>query len=165
MRQLAAMLMLATLFGFAAAARGHDPGLSEAELDLGGDEIRLSWWIDAADLSGPVAAESALLLALDGAQRAPSSAQQRETWDGHRLVRLRWRGMPRENLRITAALLAQLPLGHRLHLRVRDEFGRLAAEAVLSAGDHMLEVPVQSEISPGPSGGRSSSIDPAERSG
>ena len=139
MRQLAAMLMLATLFGFAAAASGHDPGLSEAELELGEDEIRLSWWIDQADLSGPLAAESALLLALDGAERAPSSAQARETWDGHRLVRVRWRGVPRESLRITAALLAQLPLGHRLHLRVRDEFGRLAAEAVLSARDLTLE--------------------------
>jgi hypothetical protein len=51
--------------------------------------------------------------------------------------------VPRENLRVTAALLAQLPLGHRLHLRVRDEFGRLAAEAVLSARDHTLEVPVR----------------------
>jgi hypothetical protein len=131
--------MLATLFGFPAAASGHDPGLSEAELELGWDEIRLSWWIDAADLSGPLAAESALLLALDGAQRAPSSAQARETWDGHRLVRVRWRGVPRESLRITAALLAQLPLGHRLHLRVRDEFGRLAAEAVLSARDQTFE--------------------------
>jgi hypothetical protein len=139
MRQLAVTLVLATLFGFAAEARGHDPGLSEAELELGGDEIRLSWWIDAADLSGPLAAETALLLALDGADRAPSSAQQRETWDGHRLVRLRWRGAPRESLRITAPLLARLPLGHRLHLRVRDESGRLAAESVLSARDQTLE--------------------------
>ena len=128
MRRLAVPLVLAMLFGFAAAASGHDPGLSEAELELGEDEIRVSWWIDAADLAGPVAAESALLLTLDGAERAPSSTQQRETWDGHQLVRVRWRATAREH-RVTAALLAQLPRAIP-HLRVRDRSRRLAAEAV-----------------------------------
>jgi len=139
MPRVAAALVFAALFAYAATASGHDPGLSEAELELGSDGVRLSWWIDAADLSGPLAAETALLLALDGAWRAPSSAQAHETWDGHRLVRVRWHGAPRESLRVTAALLSQLPLGHRLHLRVRDGLGRLAAESVLSAREQTFE--------------------------
>jgi hypothetical protein len=138
-RQLAGALAIAALFALAAPAGAHDPGLSEAEIDLGASATQASWWIDASDVSGPVAAAGALRLSLDGVALAPSSAVARRTWDGHQLVRLVWPGVPRERLRVTAELLAGLPLGHRLHVRVWDELGRLAAEAVLSARDASLE--------------------------
>jgi hypothetical protein len=140
-RRLALALAIASLLGLAVAARAHDPGLSEAELDVGADAVEARWWIDAADLAEAPAAAQALRLELDGAQRAPAQASAHTSWDGHHVVSVRWSGAPRERLSLTAELLASLPLGHRMHLRVWDEFGRLLAEGVLSARSPTLEHP------------------------
>ena len=128
------LLTVALALALAAPARGHDPGLSEIELTLGAGRVEAAWWIDAADLAGSEPqAEGALLLELDGTAAEPAFADARATWDGHRRLRLAWSGAPREELRINAALLERLPLGHRVLVRIVASDGRTRAEQLLSA--------------------------------
>ena len=129
-----AILGLAVALAAASPALAHDPGLSELEVVVGASRVEASWWIDEADLAGAEpAAFGALTAQLDGAAAGPTDAFAHSSWDGHRRLRLVWTGRPRAELRLTAALLDQLPLGHRVFLRIFDGPDRVAAETVLSA--------------------------------
>jgi hypothetical protein len=128
------LLAAALALSLAASARGHDPGLSEIELALGSGRVEASWWIDPADLAGSEPeAEGALLLEIDGTAAEVSFSDARATWDGHRRLRLVWSKAPREELRISAALLERLPLGHRVLVRILGADGRTRGEHLLSA--------------------------------
>jgi len=115
-------------------ARGHDPGLSEIELTVGRGRVEASWWIDRADLAGSEPeVEGALLLEQGGAAAELRFADARETWDGHRRLRLAWSAAPDVELRLRAALLERLPLGHRVLVRIFAPDGRPRSEHLLSA--------------------------------
>jgi len=124
----------------AAPLRAHDPGMSELEVALEPGRVEVVWSIDPTDLLGqePVVG-AALELEVDGVSLAPARVEAGSSWDGHRRLRLAWSAGPRDSLRITAALLEQLPLGHRVLARVVDADGRTAAEQMLSARTPSLE--------------------------
>ena len=125
---------LAAVLASAAPLHAHDPGTSELEVALWPDRVEASWWIDSADaLAGEPVDPGALRLAFDGALAPPALAEDRTTWDGHRELRFAWSGSPRETLRVTAALLPQLPLGHRVLARVVGADGLEGAPQLLSA--------------------------------
>jgi hypothetical protein len=127
-------LGLAVALAAAGPALAHDPGLSELEVVVGNGRVEASWWIDEADLAGAEPpAFGAMTAQLDGATAAPTDAFAHSSWDGHRRLRLVWSGRPRTELRLTAALLDRLPLGHRVFLRILDGADRVAAETLLSA--------------------------------
>ena len=125
---------LALALALASPARAHDPGLSELDVVVRDDRIEASWWIAEADLAGtePIAF-GALTMQLDGATTPPADAFAHASWDGHRRLHLLWSGHPHAELRLTAALLDQLPLGHRVFLRILDGADRVATEQMLSA--------------------------------
>jgi hypothetical protein len=137
---LQVLLAACLALSIAGPLRAHDPGLSELEISLDAGRVEASWWIDPADLlEREPAPRGALRLTLDGAGAEPALAEARTTWDGHRELRFVWSAAPREALRITASLLEQLPLGHRVLARVVEPDGRTGAERLLSARSPSLE--------------------------
>ena len=133
-------LAAAVVLGVAGPLRAHDPGISELEISLVAGGVEAFWSIDAADLlEREPAARAALRLEIDGALAEPARAEATSSWDGHRELRFAWRGSPRDTLRATAALLEQLPLGHRVLARVVEPDGFSRSELLLSARSPSLE--------------------------
>ena len=116
-------------------ARAHDPGLSDLSVVLDAHHVEASWWIDQADLAGtePQAA-GALRLESGGAAAALEDGGARSTWDGHRHLTFEWKRSGSDPLRVVAPLLDQLPLGHRVLVRIIGADGTLR-EVMLSARD------------------------------
>jgi len=140
MRRLLQLCLLAVPCVLAAPLRAHDPGLSELEVSVEAGRVEVEWSIDPADLLGQEPeAGSALELEVDGVRLAPERAELGSSWDGHRRLRLAWSAGPRDSLRLTAALLERLPLGHRVLARVSLADGRTAAQQMLSARRPSLE--------------------------
>lgn len=138
---------LAVALVSASPASAHDPGLSQLEVVVLEDQVEATWWIDEADLAGAApAAFGALTAQLDGTLKGPTHAFAYASWDGHRRLRLVWSGRARAELRLTAALLDQLPLGHRVYLRILDGADRVRAETLLSARTPTFAQP----LDPGP---------------
>lgn len=123
-----ALVVLAT-----GGARAHDPGLSDLSIVLDAGHVEASWWIDQADLAGtePQAA-GALRLESGGTAAALEDGSARSTWDGHRHLTFEWKRSGSDPLRVVAPLLDQLPLGHRILVRIIGADGTMR-ELMLSA--------------------------------
>ena len=120
--------------------RAHDPGLSDLSVVLDAGHVEASWWIDQADLAEtePQAA-GALRLEIGGTAADLADGGARSTWDGHRHLTFEWKRSGSDPLRLAAPLLDQLPLGHRVLVRVIAADGTLR-EATLSARDPGLDL-------------------------
>src|SRR5262245_61361649 len=129
------VLALALAVGSVSGARAHDPGLSDLSIVFDAGHVEASWWIDQADLgeTEPQAAGS-LQLESGGTHAALAEGAAKSTWDGHRHLTFRWTRGAATPLRVTAPLLDQLPLGHRVLVRIVSPDGKLR-EAMLSARD------------------------------
>jgi hypothetical protein len=130
-----ALVVLAT-----GGARAHDPGLSDLSVVLDSHHVEASWWIDEADLAGtePQAA-GALRLESGGTAVALEDGGARTTWDGHRHLTFEWERSGSDPLRVVAPLLDQLPLGHRILVRIMRADGTMR-EVVLSAREPAAEL-------------------------
>ena len=119
----------------AGGARAHDPGLSDLSVVLDADHVEASWWIDSADLAGtePQAA-GALRLEIGGTAADLADGSARSTWDGHRHLTFEWKRSGSNPLRVVAPLLDQLPLGHRILVRIVGADGTMR-ELMLSSRD------------------------------
>lgn len=124
----------------------HDPGLSTITVDLQAREILVQAVYAVADfpVRSPAAraalAERSVELRRGGQLLAATAVQVRENTDdfvefSHRFAR------PAGLVTLSSPLLAQLPLGHRQMLTLRDESGATTATALLRADQRSYSLP------------------------
>jgi hypothetical protein len=130
-----ALVLLAT-----GGARAHDPGLSDLSIVFDSHHVEASWWIDQADLAGSEPqASGSLHLESGGAAAALADGGAKSTWDGHRHLTFEWKRSAGDPLRLSAPLLDQLPLGHRVLVRVIAPDGAMR-EIMLSAREPAVDL-------------------------
>lgn len=140
-RRVLVAVVLAS-FWLVSSARAHDPGLSSAEVVIGGAETRVVLTFNSRDLASvsvePLAniARAAATIMLDGKALTPRSAAGQRDDNGNSELILSYDAIPSaRELTFHSLLLPRLPFGHRQAFALRDAAGNELARRLLSASE------------------------------
>lgn len=142
------LALLPLLFSFVVPSPAHDPGLSSTRMRVSSGLIVATMTLENEDLvavkssgAGIDPFTSALTVTADG-KALPPSRVERSGDDGHHTrLAFEFARPASGSLVVTVNLLTALPRGHKHHLEVRDDSGRLLANGLLGAGAATLALP------------------------
>lgn len=142
------LALLPLLLFSVATSPAHDPGLSSTRIRVSSSLIVATMTLENEDLAAVKSSgdgidpfPSALTVTADG-RALPLSRVERSGDDGHHTrLAFEFARPASGSLVVTVNLLAALPRGHKHHLEVLDENGRLLADALLGAGAASLALP------------------------
>jgi hypothetical protein len=125
------------------AALSHDPGLSTSVVTLSKDGVTATLRIHDADLGDArdVAASDALVLSNGHGTIRPAQADKVVDSHGDAVFSLTFPAARESVLEVRVPLLARLPRGHKHHLEVRGDDGRLVSSTMLGAAAPRVIVP------------------------
>ncbi|MFN2378410.1 MAG: hypothetical protein ABR538_17910 [Candidatus Binatia bacterium] len=136
------------LFASVVTSSAHDPGISSTRLRMSSGFIVATMTLENQDIAavkavggGPDPFASALSVTADG-EPLPPLRVERSGDDGHHTrIDFQFASPASASLAVTVNLLAALARGHKHHLEVYDESGRLLVDGLLGAGAATLAIP------------------------
>jgi hydrogenase/urease accessory protein HupE len=142
----------------ATAAFAHDPGLSSAEVTLGGEKPVARLTFARADIAliapmdtGPTGLESlardSFSLIIDGHAVPPLKVAASVDDSGAVHFNLEYPSLQGTRLTLSSLLIAKLPRGHRQFLELRDAGGNAQAQRMLDAADNSFELDLSAFLS------------------